>query len=298
MSSASPEARPSVQSHVTIINADGTGATVVFSAEGVWEAPNWSPDNNYLLLNSQGKLWRLPVATGQGAAEPALVPTGNVTGINNDHGISPNGTLFVISAGHMYTLPAEGGEPRQITEHTPSYFHGWSPDRQTLAYCAQRNGQFDLYAIGVNGGPETRLTSAPGYDDGPDYSPDGRWIYFNSDRNGGRWNIWRIPAQGAAGPNDESAEQITSDEYEDWFPHPSPDGKWLVFLSFPPGTKGHPPNKNVVLRRMPLPASDEGATPGEINEIVELFGGQGTLNVNSWAPDSRRFAYVSYSLVP
>jgi Tol biopolymer transport system component len=279
-----------VHSHVTVINADGTGARVLFSAPQLFEAPNWSPDGSYLLLNSQGKLWRLAV---EGGNEPSAVPTGAVTGINNDHGISPDGTRFAISAGHIYTLPAAGGEPRQITEHMPSYFHGWSPDGQTLAYCAQRGGQFDLYAISAEGGAEKRLTTAPGHDDGPDYSPDGKWIYFNSDRAGGRGNIWRIPAEGG-GPDDEGAQQITSDDHEDWFPHPSPDGRWLVFLSYLPGTRGHPPNQNVALRRMPLPGDD--GNPGEVHEVVRLFGGQGALNVNSWAPDSRRFAYVSYSL--
>ena len=278
------------RSHVCVANADGGRERVVYSTPEHFEAPNWSPDGDYLLLNSRGKLWRLPLA-GEGS-EPVPVPTGNVTGINNDHGISPDGSLFVVSAGPMYTLPAGGGEPRRITQNTPSYFHGWSPDGKMLAYCGQRNNVFNLYAISVEGGEETRLTFGNGPDDGPDYSPDGKWIYFNSHRTGsGR--IWRIPAEGA-GPDDARAEQITHDEnYEDWFPHPSPDGKWLVFLSYPQGTQGHPPNKNVVLRRMPLPG---GANkPCEIEELVRLFGGQGTINVNSWSPDSRRFAYVRYA---
>jgi Tol biopolymer transport system component len=155
-----------------------------------------------------------------------------------------------------------------------------------LAYCADREKNFDIYDIPVEGGEERRLTVHPGYDDGPDYSPDGKWIYFNSDRSGS-WDVWRIPASGA-GPDDRLAERITSDDLEDWFPHPSPDGRWIVFLSFEKGTKGHPPDKNVVLRLMP-------ANGGAPREIGKFFGGQGTINVNSWSPDSRRFAYVSYS---
>jgi Tol biopolymer transport system component len=134
------------------------------------------------------------------------------------------------------------------------------------------------------------LTFGTGPDDGPDYSPDGGWIYFNSHRTG-NGRIWRIPFDGA-GPNDARAEQITQDDaYEDWFPHPSPDGRWLVFLSYPRGTMGHPPNKNVVLRRLFL----DGDEPGEVREIARLFGGQGTINVNSWSPDSQHFAYVRYA---
>lgn len=236
-------------SHVTVIERNGKSKRIVHSAPRLLEAPNWSADGKHLVLNSEGKLWRVAVEGG----EPGLIPTGTVKGINNDHGVSPDG--------------------------------------KTLVYCARREGNFDIYSISVDGGTERRLTTSPGYDDGPEYSPDGKWIYFNSDRAGG-WDIWRIPSEGA-GTEDAKAERVTSDELEDWFPHPSPNGRWLVFLSFPKGTMGHPANQNVVLRRMRLP----GAKPGRarIREIVRLFGGQGTINVGSWSPDSRRFAYVSYS---
>ncbi|MDW8353385.1 MAG: hypothetical protein RMK57_02540 [Bryobacterales bacterium] len=281
--------RPPVKSYVTILSADGRDQRVIYSAPKLFEAPNWSPDGTYLLLNSEGKLWKLPVAGG----DPQPVPTGSVSGINNDHGISPDGRWFAISAGHIYLLPSTGGEPRQITAQRPSYYHGWSPDGRTLVYCGERNKNFDIYAISVEGGQEIRLTVHPAYDDGPDYSPDGHWIYFNSDRSGS-WDIWRMPATGA-GENDVRAEHITHDEWEDWFPHPSPDGKWLVFLSYEKGTRGHPPNRNVVLRRMPLPG--RSPRPAEIEVIARLFGGQGTINVNSWSPDGKYFAFVSYSLL-
>ena len=278
-----------MRSQVTIISADGRNQRVVYSAPRLFEAPNWSPDGSYLLLNSEGKLWKLPVAGG----EPEVVFTGSVKGINNDHGISPDGKWFAISAGHIYLLPSSGGEPRQLTSRRPSYYHGWSPDGRTLVYCAEREKNFDIYAISVEGGEEKRLTVHPGYDDGPDYSPDGQWIYFNSDRSGS-WDIWRIPATGA-GEGDGRAQRVTSDEWEDWFPHPSPDGKWLVFLSYEKGTQGHPANRNVLLRRMPLPGRGVGG--GNIEVIARLFGGQGTINVNSWSPDGQYLAFVSYQAI-
>jgi Tol biopolymer transport system component len=283
-----PPKKPALTSHVTILSVDGASKKVIYSAPRLLEAPSWSPDGKFLLLNSQGKLLRLPLSGG----EPELVPTGAVTGINNDHGISPDGKLFAISAGHIYTLPSSGGQPRQVTQKTPSYYHGWSPDGKTLVYCAKRDGNFDIFSIPVEGGEEKRLTTHPGYDDGPDFSPDGKWIYFNSDRSGS-WDIWRMPAAGA-GPNDEKAEQVTRDDFEDWFPHPSPDGKWLVFLSYKKGTKGHPANQEVVLRIMPLPGAK--VEKAEIRELVNLFGGQGTINVASWSPDGKSLAYVSYAL--
>jgi TolB protein len=275
--------RAPVTSHITLMETDGSARQVIYSSPRTLEAPNWSPDGKYLLLNSEGKLWRLPITGG----EPEPVAIGDIKGANNDHGISPDGKWFALSAQNIFVVPSSGGEPRQLTQKTPSYFHGWSPDGKTLAYCARRDDNFDIYTIAAAGGEERRLTTSPGYDDGPDYSPDGKWIYFNSDRSGS-WDIWRMPAAGA-GDGDARAERITRDDYEDWFPHPSPDGRWIVFISFQKGTKGHPANQHVMLRRMP-------ASGGRIEAIHQLFGGQGTMNVNSWSPDSRRFAFVSYEL--
>ena len=278
-----------VRSFIGILDIETGRERVLWSGERHFEAPNWSPDGSYLLLNSGGRLYKLSVSGG----DPAEIDTGAITRVNNDHGISPDGKTFVISAGHMYTLPHTGGTPKQITQQTPSYYHGWSPDGLTLAYCARRSDNFDIYAISVEGGEEKRLTTHAGYDDGPDYSPDGKWIYFNSDRSGS-WDIWRIPSDGG-GPGDARAERITSDENEDWFPHPSPDGRWMVWLSFPPGTKGHPANQNVRLQLAPALAGKPAVS--RVRVVKELFGGQGTINVNSWAPDSRRFAYVRYELI-
>lgn len=283
-------ARPKVRSYIAILDLNGK-EKVLHTADRLFEAPNWSPDGKYLLLNSGGRLWKLAVTGGQ----PVEVDSGAINRINNDHGISPDGKTFVISAGQMYTLPATGGTPKQITNATPSYYHGWSPDGKTLAFCAQRNGNFDLFGIPVAGGEEQRLTSHAGYDDGPDYSPDGKWIYFNSDRSGS-WDVWRIPASGG-GPEDKLAERITSDDMEDWFPHPSPNGKWYVIVSFPKGTKGHPANQNVQLRLMPT-LKDGKPDVSKLRVLKELFGGQGTINVNSWAPDSKRFAFVRYEVLP
>src|SRR5712692_5669604 len=279
--------RPRVTSHVMIMSFDGRSRREIYSAPTLIEAPNWSPDGKYLLWNSGGKLWRFPLA----GTEPQPVDTGEIRDINNDHGITRDGKWFAISAEQIYILPAEGGTPRQITQKTPSYFHGWSRDGKWLAYCAERDGNFDLYRISKDGGAEERLTSHSGYDDGPDYSPDGKWIYFNSDRSGS-WDIWRIPAEGA-GPDDARAERVTSDDWEDWFPHPSPNAKWIVFLSFPKGTKGHPANQNVMLRRIAMPGQEPAAN--KIVTLEKFFGGQGTINVNSWSPDSKKFAYIGYT---
>lgn len=275
-----------LESTLETLSIESTDRQVVYHTIGHFEAPNWSRDGKYLLFNQEGKIYKLPVAGGK----PELINTGFAEKCNNDHGISPDGTQLVISdqtkgdgKSLIYILPITGGTPKQITPVGPSYWHGWSPDGKTLAYCAERNGVYDIYSAPVEGGSETRLTSTPGLDDGPDYSPDGKYIYFNSDRTG-LMQIWRMNADGS------DQKQVTSDEYNNWFAHPSPDGKWIVFLTYEKDVKGHPANLDVMLRLMSI-------SGGDVKVLAKLFGGQGTINVPSWSPDSKTIAFVSYRLV-
>lgn len=287
-----------VRSKISIFDTSSKQVYAVYTGDTLWEAPNWSPDGKYLLANSGGKLYRF--ALDKNNPQPEAVNLDAKYQCNNDHGISADGKLIAFSAwtqgakgSQVYIANADGSNPRLITQNSPSYYHGWSPDGKWLAFVAERgDGNFDIYRVPAKGGAEERLTSHAGYDDGPDYSPDGKWIYINTDRSG-TWDIWRFPASGA-GANDGKAERVTSDEWEDWFPHPSPDGKWLVFLSFPKGTKGHDGRMNIQLRMMPIAKDLKKAGP--IQTAAEIVGGQGTINVNSWSPDSKKFAFVSYEL--
>ena len=254
------------------------------------EAPNWTSDGQWLIYNSGGKLYKLsPDQPG----EPEQIETAYAVRCNNDHVLSADGQQIAISHGtkedgqsRIYTLPITGGTPRLVTPMAPSCRHGWSPDGKQLAYCAARKGNFDVYVIPAEGGEEQRLTTAEGLDDGPEYAPDGKHIWFNSVRSG-LMQVWRMKADGS------EQTQMTFDETRNsWFPHVSPDGQQVVFITYYKGDLEpgqHLANKNVELRIMP-------ATGGESRLLVKLFGGQGTINVNSWAPDSRRFAFVSYRL--
>ncbi len=265
-----------------------TDRRVVYVTPTRIEAPNWLRDGQTLIFNSGGRIHRIPIAGGK----PEAIDTGFATRCNNDHGVSPDGTQLVISdqsqgkrQSLIYTLPITGGTPKLITPLGPSYWHGWSPDGKMLAFCGQRDGEFDIYTIPADGGQETRLTTAKGLDDGPEYSPDGRYIYFNSERTG-RMQIWRMRATDGS-----EQEQVTSDDYNNWFPHLSPDGRSMVFLSYEKDVSGHPPNKDVTLRRMALNSK-------QIDVLGRFFGGQGTINVPCWSPDSRRNAFVTYQLIP
>jgi len=291
---------PRYSSKILMYELGTRSTTVVYRGDGIWEAPNWSRDGRFLVANSNGKLYRIGV---DGRSAPEAIALDSSLRCNNDHDFSPDGKRLAISASspssrqsQIYVADADGSNHRLVVAAAPSYFHGWSPDGRYLSFVANRDGkQFDLYRVRAAGGGEERLTSDPAYDDGTDYSPDGKWIYFNSDRGGG-WNIWRMPANGA-GPNDQGAQRVTDDDLEDWFPHPSPDGKVLLFLSLPQGTKGHGDRGlQVQLRSIPMPGEKVQKVRPQV--LVEFVGGQGSINVNSWAPDSKRFAYVSYEVDP
>lgn len=278
---------PALYSALETITIDSADRRLAYLAPGRFEAPNWTRDGSAFLFNRKGHIERLAV----GSDHPATIDTGFANQCNNDHGISPDSTQLAISDNSqgdresmVYLVPIAGGTPRRITEKSPSYWHGWSPDGKTLAFVGQRNGDFDIYSIPAAGGDETRLTTAKGLDDGPEYSPDGNYIYFNSERTG-HMQIWRMK------PDGSQQEQVFSDDLNNWFPHISPDGQWMVFLTYDADVSGHPENKNVMLRLMSF--ADK-----KITVLAKLFGGQGTINVPSWSPDSKQLAFVSYMLIP
>lgn len=285
------QSKPDTTSYIQTVDIQTGRIDTILTIKAHYEAPNWHPDN-YLLLNSNGKLYTLDLAS----KKLAVLNTGFAMQCNNDHGISPDNKWLVISHNDrqdpspksyksaLYILPVTGGQPHRITPQVPSFWHGWSPDGKTLAYCAERNGNFDVYTIGVEGGAEKRLTSTEGLDDGPDYSPDGKYIYFNSYRTG-HMQLWRMLADGS------QPEQLTFDENSNWFAHPSPDNNWLVYIAYTSDEKqAHLFGKAVKLRLMdPRTKTIKDLTP-------VFYGGQGTINVPSWSPDSRKVAFVSYSV--
>ena len=288
---------PTLYSTLEAVPVGSGDRRVIYIAPEHFEAPNWTRDGAWFIFNNNGHIQRLPLTGGK----PETIDTGFATRCNNDHGLSPDGTQLAISdqsqeehRSLVYIVPVRGGTPRRVTKNSPSYWHGWSPDGKTLAFVGQRNGEFDIYTIPTTAvpaaeGEEKRLTTAKGLDDGPEYSPDGSYIYFNSERSG-TMQIWRMRADGS------QQEQVTADDFNNWFPHISPDGKWMVFLSYDKTVSGHPENKDVVLRLMSL--ADMKATDKKITVLAKLFGGQGTINVPSWSPDSKQVAFVSYQLIP
>ena len=282
--------RDYIGSNLEIMTVATGARTVVHTSPISLQAPNWTTDGKELIYNSAGKLYRFDLAT-RAVTE---MNTGFATRNNNDHVLSFDGTQMGIShhsaddngRSVIYTLPSSGGTPKRITANAPSYFHSWSPDAKWLIYTGQRNNELDIYKISADGGDETRLTSAPGVDDGSEYTPDGQWIYFNSTRTG-RMQIWKMK------PDGSEQTQVTDDAFNNWFPHIAPDGKSMVVISYgqdvAPGD--HPFYKHVYLRQLQM----DGSNP---KVIAYLYGGQGTINVPSWSPDGTQIAFVSNTALP
>ena len=273
-----------MKSHLSVWDiAEGRARTILTVDQRI-EAPNWDPAGDTLLVNGGGRLFRVPLSA------PDLIPvdTGFADRCNNDHGISPDGRMIALShhrgnGSEMFLMPAGGGTPRLVSPESPSWWHGWSPDGRTLAYVAARGDRkvIDIYTIPVDGGAETRLTFGEGHSDGPDYSHDGSLIYWNCDRDG-HAQIWVMGADGSV------QRKLFADDHVNWFPHPSPCGRHLLYLAYPPGTTGHPADLPVALVLCNPDGTDR-------RRVLEFTGGQGTMNVPNWASDGHAFAFVRYT---
>ena len=278
------QVQQNIASELVILNVQSGEERIILRENRHFEAPNWSRDGTFLLINAGGLLEKISL-TGE---KSGGIHEGIVSSANNDHGLSFDGKTLVFSkndkglGSRIYTLPMEGGQPKLITPAYPSYWHGISPDGKYLSYCANRGEEWDIYVIPTVGGEEIRLTNSPGLDDGPEYSYDGQWIYFNSHRTG-RMHVYRMKVDGSG------QEQLTFDELDNWFPHSSPDNKHIVYISYLEDQKGsHPFGKDVKLRMMNLGNK-------KIEDLTKTFyGGQGTINVHSWSPDGKWIAYVRY----
>ncbi len=277
--------RDYIGSNLEIMDLDSGNRKIIYRSPGSLQAPNWTNDGKALIYNSNGHLYRFDLT----ANAPAEINTDFATNNNNDHVLSFDGKMIAIShhakdddnKSNVYTVSVQGGKPNRVTASGPSYLHGWSPDGKFLVYTGQRNGEFDIYKIPAGGGQEVRLTTAKGLDDGPEFTPDGKYIYFNSTRSG-NMQIWRMK------PDGSDQELVLADEYNNWFPHISPDGRWIVLLSFPNDVSptDHPFYKHVYIRLLPFAG-------GKPKVLAYVYGGQGTINVPSWSPDSKRVAFVS-----
>jgi TolB protein len=283
---------PSQRSRVLLGGPHIATPSVLFETEDLLlEAPNWSLDGSRLYLNGDGALWWLPVDRPDDGVTPVAFE--GLPPLNNDHVLDPDGQHVFMSAddGHIYRGALTGG---QVVRLTPDdgrwhFLHGVSGDGSRLAYVEietfERPGRLMILPIGA--GSPIAVPTGRGHIDGPEWSPDGGWILYNTEEftdAPGHAQLARIPDGGG------TPERLVASETVDWFPHLSPDGQYGSYLSFPKGTLGHPADLDVVVHV--VAAGDWGTSLRR----YPLFGGQGTLNVNSWSPESQRFAFVAYPL--
>ena len=281
---------------VSIIDVE-TGATevVIDTDEMLLEAPNWTLDGAALVLNGNGRLWRFDLASRELAD---ITPPG-IPSLNNDHVLDPDGEHIYLSAddGHLYRSTVDGlvdaAGPERVSSKAGllHFLHGVSPDGRELAFIGierQPDGSWGagaVFALQLGDGAYRRLTDGTSPADGSEYSPDGDWIYFNTEEFDGHAQIARMRTDGSG------VEQLTFDERVNWFPHLAPSGALAVYLAFPGGTVGHPADRwvDVMLVR-------DGEWQAA-RSVARVFGGQGTMNVNGWDPSGTRLAFVSYPLV-
>ena len=279
---ASP-GKPKLFSTLEAVPVQSTDRRSVYVTEGKLDSPNWTKDGKTLLFDDGGRLMKIPAAGGK----PETVDTGKITHIGSHHGISPDGAVLAFTDDSkakavVYTMPVDGGAVRRMTKESPSWWHGWSPDGRTVLLTGTRKGKPGIYTIPVEGGAETAVAAGDG--DNPVYAPDGKYIYFDSGRSGTR-QVWRMLPDGTA------PEQVTNDDFANWHPHVSPDGRQVAFLSCDKSLAAASENKDVKVRSMLL-------ADRTVRIISNLFGGEGTFDAAPWSPDSRTLSYVSYQRVP
>lgn len=281
---------PKITSNLEVLDIKNGKRQVILTGNWLMEAPNWSPDGKFLILNRKGVLEKMSIE----GESLGVIDTDFANRCTSAHGISYDGkTVFfshndtragLTNNSRIFKVPIEGGKPTLLTPNAPSFWHGVSRSGKHILYAGLRNGNWDIYKIPTAGGEEIRLTNDAALDDAPEYSHDSKFIYFNAYRTG-RVQLYRMKPDGTA------EEQLTDDEFDNWYPHPSPDGRWIVFMSYLEDQKGkHPLGKEVKLRLMNLKTN-------QIKDLTETFvGGQGTLSVPCWSPDSKRLVFVTYKL--
>jgi Tol biopolymer transport system component len=300
--------QPKYRSHFVVYDVQKKTSKTIFTIEGEFHAPNWTPDGKYIISDMGGELYRIAV-NGDKAGNPEKIAVGVKMWATNDHALSWDGKQIAVTGiilpmpktirsaadirNPLFIMNTDGSATREV--HL-GWLHGWAPDGRYVVYTQYNKDNFDIYRINVDGSGELQLTSNKGADDGPEYSADGKWIYFCSNRSG-KYDGWRIPADGA-GPADKLAEKITNGDTQDWFPHISPDGKWLYTISYP---MDHPDHVYIGAgMKIKLLAQLNGvaAKGAELRTVETFFGGQGSGNTGGWAPDSKRFAWTEYEKVP
>jgi len=301
-------AAPQYRTHFVIYDVQKKATSTLFTIEGEWHAPNWTPNGKYIISDMGGDLYRIPVH-GASAGKPEKIGISQKMMATNDHALSWDGKQIAITGiapstakirsaadihNPLFIMKIDGSNAREV--HL-GWLHAWSPDGKYVSYVQYHGDNFDIYRINTDGSGELLMTTNKAQDDGPEYSADGKWVYFCSNRSG-KWDGWRMPAAGA-GPDDKLAEKIThGTDTQDWFPHVSLDGKWLYTISYPIDHPDHNYVGDGIKIKLLSLENGVAAKGAELTTVRTFFGGQGSANTGGWAPDSRKFAWTEYETLP
>ena len=301
-------AAPKYRTHFVVYEVQKKTTATLFTIDGEWHAPNWTPDGNYIVSDMGGGLYRIPVS-GADSGKPEKIEVSQKMEATNDHALSWDGKRIAITGvtptpnkirtpgdihNPIFVMNMDGSAAHEV--HL-GWLHGWSPDGAYVVYVQYHGDNFDIYRITADGSGELLMTANKAQDDGPEYSADGKWIYFCSNRSG-KWDGWRMPA-GGAGPDDKLAEKITHGrDTQDWFPHLSADGKWLYTISYPMDHPDHNYIGDGMKIKLLRLDNGVGAKDAELSTVRTFFGGQGSGNTGGWAPDSKKFAWTEYETIP
>ena len=209
------------------------GERIRLTADPAWDrVPRWSPDGRKLLFasnrNGAWNLWTI---------EPFRLQKKPVRITSDEDDLVP-----------PHALPA-----------------GWSPDGREIVFASQRRNR-ELWIIPAGGGEKRRLLPDGYYGSDPDWSPDGKWIAYNSDRGG--WSeIWAVPRFGGA------VRRVTSLHQKSYNASWSPDGRWIAFCSKGAG--------GFQLWAAPF----AGGSP------LQLTAADGRHTGPRWSPDGRRLVF-------
>ena len=252
------------------------------------EAPNWLRDGSPLIYNSGGRIFRVPAPAGH----PQAIDTGFATRCNNDHGVSPDGTCWRSATSRrdagsrlIYTLPITGGTPGSSLRRAHRTGTAGRPTARRWLFAASAAASLTSTRFPSRAAKRQRLTTAPGLDDGPEYSPDGRFdlLQLRAHRHDANLADENRRQRSRAGHRRRIQQLVPAS-----FTRRPVGWCFCRTRKMSPATRE---NKDVTLRMMTLATK-------KIDVLGRFFGGQGTINVPCWSPDGRKIAFVTYQLVP
>ena len=205
---------------IYVMNPDGTGVTQLTNNPADEYLPLWSPDGTRITFGRcAGGLCDVVVINADGSGETVVTHDGFPGAWSPDS----RQIAFGRSDG-IFVVNVDGSGLVRVAD--PQFVTGWSPDGRQILLGNNRDGDFEIYALHLDGSGIIQLTNNTANDGGGRWSPDGTRIAFTSDRDGGDLDIFVMNADGS-NVNQLTRNDVVADEGPGW----SPDGTQIAFDS-------------------------------------------------------------------